>query len=561
MSLDQRVQVWLSNIQQSTDDPSPAPEPYADVPPNPMKRRRVDSPPRETWPNIKLSPNDPFYDAKKRNLELRARRDMLDKELAKEIRLQEAKNNMLREKLARMENRTLKRRATASNQVSSEVQQQYCNFISYSTGKVERRLITVPNVPALEPSPPTTSSAPGREQREIKVEPGTEPVSWPEANPEPITEPIERTVVPVSYPNTTLIAPPSPEWERILRAEEELQREVKATMRLETTMRIQARERLVARRESRSSELTALLKRINDIYAGRGILPSSRRIFMRALPGHMRKELAWARGGSQSDVHYCSQRHEVGHEPGHHCVEKVLHQTSRCMGYDALPQEWNMEVVHKVLELSFRDDSTCRKPQLIDFRCSVDGAIVPEYHTSHDIPKPPDFCVYIDPASDPTSDNMPAPIERFEKHVYRDIFNHIDLRSPRNHRPIAFHIHTLPENTEHELQRVKTASAAHRGFLKRLVRLKEIADNGSRYDLPEFLPGIIIYKHNWFLSVSKLDGENARFYGIGDTATSMGVYKIVYALQILRDWVKTVYWPWLQGLLVTWPLDWDGTPL
>jgi hypothetical protein len=192
---------------------------------------------------------------------------------------------------------------------------------------------------------------------------------------------------------------------------------------------------------------------------------------------------------------------------------------------------------------------------------SAEGAIIPEYHTSHDIPQPPNFCVYIDPTSDPTSDNMPAPIERFEKHVYRDIFNHIDLRSPRSQRPIAFHIHTLPENTERELQRVKTASAAHRGFLKRLVRLKEIAGDDLRYDLPEFLPGIIIYKHNWFLSVSKLDGENARFYGIGDTATSMGVYKIVYALQILRDWVKTVYWPWLQGLLVLWPLDWDGTPL
>ncbi|KAF5681344.1 hypothetical protein FDENT_8115 [Fusarium denticulatum] len=557
MSLDQRVQVWLSNIQQSTDDPSPTPEPYADVPLHPMKRRRVDSPPRETWPNIMLSPNDPFYDIKKRRLE------------------QQAKNDMLREKLARIENRPLKKRATANSQVSSEVQQQYCNFISYSTGKVERRLITIPNVPAFEPSPPTTSSAPTQGQREIKLEPDTEPVSWPEVNPEPVTEPIERTVVPPPYPITTLFAPPPPEWERILRAEEELQREVEATMMIVAGMRIQARERLVARRESRSSELTTLLERINDIYAGRGILPSESRFVMQGTQGTGRggplwKQMAWARGEPQSDVHYCTQRHKLGDAPSPANVEKVLYQTSRCMGYDALPNEWNMEVVQKVLELAFRNEDTCRKPQLVDFRCSADGVIIPEYHTNPDIPQPPDFCVYIDPASDRTSDNMPAPIERFEKHVYRDIFNHIDLRSPRNQRPIAFHIHTLPENTEHELQRVKTASAAHRGFLKRLVRLKEIADNERpnhtflddlRYDLPEFLPGIIIYKHNWFLSVSKLDGENARFYGIGDTATSFGVYKIVYALQILRDWVKTVYWPWLQGLLVLWPLDWDGTPL
>ncbi|KAG9495559.1 hypothetical protein J7337_013808 [Fusarium musae] len=367
MSLDQRVQVWLSNIQQSTDDPSPVTEPYADVPPNPLKRRRVDSPPRETWPNIKLSPNDPFYDIKKRWL--------LEEETAiKKIRLQQAKNDMLREELARIENRPLKKRATASNQVSSEVQQQYCNFVSYSTGKVERRLISRV-IPAPQPvttesrTPSSSGWAQQLRSQDVKAEPDTEPVSWPEVNPEPITEPIKRTVVPVPYPNTTLIAAPSPEWDRILRAEEELQRGVKDTMRLEARMRIQARERLVARRKSRSSELTTLLKRINDIYAGRGILPSTVRVLMKATAGLSWKELAWAQGGSQSDVYYCSQRHQVGHAPSHHSVKKVLHQTSRCMGYDALPQEWNMEVVQKVLELSFRDDGTCSKPQLVDFRC------------------------------------------------------------------------------------------------------------------------------------------------------------------------------------------------
>jgi hypothetical protein len=340
-----------------------------------MKRRRVDSPPRETWPNIELSPNDPFYDVKKRCLELQAKKKILNKELAiKEMRLQQAKNDMLREKLARIENRPLKKRATASNQVSSEVQQQYCNFVSYSTGKVERRLISRV-IPAPQPvtteslTPSSSGWAQQLRSQDVKAEPDTEPVSWPEVNPEPVTEPIARTVVPVPYPNTTLIAPPSPEWDRILRAEEELQREVKAAMRLEAIMRTQARERLVARRESRSSELTTLLKRINDIYAGRGILPSEVRVLMKALAGAPRKEMAWAQGGSQSDVHYCSQRHKVGHAPSHHCVEKVLHQTSRCMGYDALPQEWNMEVVHKVLELSFRDEDTWGKPQLIDFRC------------------------------------------------------------------------------------------------------------------------------------------------------------------------------------------------
>ncbi|EWY80976.1 hypothetical protein FOYG_15268 [Fusarium oxysporum NRRL 32931] len=537
MSLDQRIHIWLGNIQQSIEDPSPTPEPYPDFPPNPMKRRRVDSPPRKTRRTLELQPGDPGYDPKRKKC------------VQYPPHIQKALLGMVSTSY-----RPSKKQATSNNHVSSEPQQQYCNFISYATGKTERRLIKRPNKPVLGPAPTAASLEPTREQRlqrEIKVEPDTEPVLWPEVKAEPVTEPIKRTVVPILYPDSTP-SPASQGWERLLQLEQELEQVVEARIKLE------------ARKEPPPSALTILLKRINDIYAGRGILPSNIRPVMHATSQVAAwKDMAWARGGSQSDVHYCTQRHRVGDAPSPENVEKVMYQTSRCTRDGAQPNEWNMEVVQKVLELSFRNEHTCRRPQLVDFRCSTDGVVIPQYHTNPDTPQPPDFCVNIDT----TCNKMPTAILGLEKHLYRNIFNHIDLGCIRWQRPIAFHVHTLPENTERELQRVRTAFAAHWGFLKRLVRLRERVDikwpnytwiDDSKYDLPEFLPGIIIYKHNWFLGVSKPDGENTRFYGIGDTASSIGVYKIVYALQILRNWAETVYWPWMQKLVLRWPLDEHG---
>ncbi|KAF5593028.1 hypothetical protein FPCIR_5435 [Fusarium pseudocircinatum] len=522
MSLDQRVQTWLSNIQQSTDDLSPLPEPYADVPPNPMKRRRVDSPPRGTWEKM-LSPSDPFYDVKKRCLELQAKNDKLDEEIAiKNRRLEQyAKNDMLRGKLARIENRPLKKRATASNQVSSEVQQQYCNFINYSTGKVERRLISrrVESVSQTIVTPSRVTSATGfgssnsarpLRSEEVKVEPDTEPVSWPQqvkANPVTIPLPVPSVQTTRLEPN---IGPPP-------------------------------------------TALTTLLERINDMYAGRGILSSQLRKIMVDAPRILSlQEMTWA-SGRESDVHYSPQRHELGDMPSPMDVDKLMCRAALCAKTDTPPSEWNMEVVQKVLELSFRDSGLVVGQDLVDFRCSTDGVIVRDYHPYLGSPQPPDFCVYVEPTCDAEPD-MPFIIKDFQKNCNVYPFNHIDLKSLQ-HRPIAFHVHTLAQNTNTELQRVRASFAAHLGFLRRLVRLRERHDYFSlgRHGLPEFLPGVIVHKHNWFLSILKPGEENARFYRIGDTATSMGVFKIVYALQVLRDWVKTEYWPWMHKLLFEWP--------
>ncbi|KAI1013810.1 hypothetical protein LB503_010502 [Fusarium chuoi] len=319
MSLDQRVQVWLSNVQQSTDDPSPTPEPYPDVPPNPMKRRRANSPPRETTWSIKLSPNDPLYDIKKRCLQ------------------EQAKIDRLQEEIDRYSFRAPKKRATANNQVSSsEVQHQYCNFISYSTGKVERRLISrrVESVsqPVTTPSRVTSTTGFGSynsarplRSEEVKVEPYTEPVSWPRQIK---TDPDLEPTPPVQLPRDT---------------------------RLEPVI------------EPPQTTLTTLLNRINDIYAGRGILPDEFEPILdvaRKISSY--NDWTWIRCGSSSDI-FSSQRRSFGRVPGLAQAGKIMHQAALCAQYNASLSEWNMEVAHRVLEVSLREENGFG-PQLIDFR-------------------------------------------------------------------------------------------------------------------------------------------------------------------------------------------------
>ncbi|KAG5809072.1 hypothetical protein H9Q74_009287 [Fusarium xylarioides] len=520
MSLDQRVQIWLSNIQQSTDDPSPTPEPYPDVPPNPMKRRRVNSPPRETRQKVKCSSNDTLHDIQKRCLQHRIRIDMLNQELYGDAF------------------RPPKKRATANNQVSSELQQQYCNFISYGTGKVERRLISrrVEPIPQTVTTPARVTSATGfgssnsarpLRSEQVKIEPGTEPVSWPrQFKPEPDLEPIP----PVQCPQGTRVEPVI---------------------------------------EPPKTALTILLNRINDIYAGRGIFPHDfQTILDLARTTTIYKDWTWLQNGISRDL-FSSRRRVFGRVPGLAQAGKIMHQAALCAQFNAPLSEWNMEVVHKVLEVSLRDENSFG-PQLIDFRSTAAGEILREYHLNPDTPQPPDFCVYLDSARDNHTAAIPELITHIQKKLHRKIFNHIDVASLQSQRPIAFHIHNLPHNTSHELQRVRTAVTAHWAFLRALVRLREMAEvlrygwraaDPSVYDLPEFLPGVIIYKHNWFLSIWKEGERDARFYGIGDTVTSIGVFKIIYSLQVLQNWVKKEYWPWMQMLLLGWPLDWDGRPM
>lgn len=103
--------------------------------------------------------------------------------------------------------------------------------------------------------------------------------------------------------------------------------------------------------------------------------------------------------------------------------------------------------------------------------------------------------------------------------------------------------------------------AAHWQFLRQLVSLRQRAQelttaNEKVWNLPDFIPGIIIQGHDWHLIITTPEGEKTVFWqkkNLGDTSSSMGIYKIIYNLQLLRQWAQEEYWKWMRELLLDWP--------
>ncbi|EGU73691.1 hypothetical protein IWW34DRAFT_640312 [Fusarium oxysporum f. sp. albedinis] len=78
-------------------------------------------------------------------------------------------------------------------------------------------------------------------------------------------------------------------------------------------------------------------------------------------------------------------------------------------------------------------------------------------------------------------------------------------------------------------------------FVESLLQAEEIetepSNNDSQFNLPEFLPGIIINGHEWWLTISTFENSRVQFYekkALGSTKDTKEIYKLVCALQVLR---------------------------
>ncbi|KAH7267902.1 hypothetical protein B0J15DRAFT_544796 [Fusarium solani] len=70
-------------------------------------------------------------------------------------------------------------------------------------------------------------------------------------------------------------------------------------------------------------------------------------------------------------------------------------------------------------------------------------------------------------------------------------------------------------------------------------------------DAIEFLPGIIVIKHDWYFVATDLDrfGKARTFERIplGSTESILGIYKLSMSLLKLCQWVRDQYWPAFQA--------------
>ncbi|RKK62658.1 hypothetical protein BFJ69_g16985 [Fusarium oxysporum] len=263
--------------------------------------------------------------------------------------------------------------------------------------------------------------------------------------------------------------------------------------------------------------LEALLDQIDLALSGFGLLPSSQRSTLDQLDEETYSNFKWTKQPILSNFLFSEQRDQLGETPPPEIVHRILHQAAYCNSKSCSEADWNMEVHHRVLEAALRPLQGCQMSQLFDFRLS------------------------------PLSDN-----------------------------PIAISIETKKtgEGWENAKLQMEIWMAAHWQFLRKLLDLRQRAANESSsmkqaegviapnsvadkvWQLPKFMPGIIIQGHDWHLIITTPEGEKTIFWqkqSFGDTWSSKGIYKIIYNLQLLRKWAQEEYWTWLRELLLEWP--------
>ncbi|KAF4451321.1 hypothetical protein F53441_5743 [Fusarium austroafricanum] len=317
---------------------------------------------------------------------------------------------------------------------------------------------------------------------------------------------------------------------------------------------------------SQPASLKALLDQIELVSSGVGIIPASQRSLFEHLDKEIYSDFKWTEQPILSSIIFSHDREHLGHTPPPETIQWILHEAAYCNSRGCSEADWNVEVHHRVLVAALRPLNGPRTDQFFDFRLSTTASIIAEYHVTS-TSKKVDFCMYIDPKHDQDARVLET-IEGLKRILPLGMFNHANL-NPLCNNPVAVSIETKKtgEGWENAKLQMQVWMAAHWQFLRKLLELRQRAKEklseeetginpDETWQLPEFVPGIIIQGHDWHLIITTPEGEKTIFWqkkNFGDTSSSKGIYKIIYTLQLLRKWAQEEYWKWLRKLLLEWP--------
>ncbi|KAG7403113.1 hypothetical protein Forpi1262_v018791 [Fusarium oxysporum f. sp. raphani] len=320
--------------------------------------------------------------------------------------------------------------------------------------------------------------------------------------------------------------------------------------------------------QNKPASLKTLLQKIDDSVSGFGILPTSQRTCMSELDVKVYDNFEWVKAKPPRDIFFSDDRDDLGHTPPPEVIQTILHQAGECSERGHSEASWNVEVHHLVLKAALRPLQGPQSSQFFDFLLSTTASILPDYQATS-ASKKVDFCMYIDPKHDESA-QIRETILTLMNVLPMGMFNHTNLL-PLSDRPIAVSIETKKtgEGWDNARLQMEVWMAAHWQFLRKVLQLHRLAagavssleqtDGFNSYEtrkLPEFLPGIIIQGHDWYLIITTSEGEKTIFWhkeNFGQTSKSKGIYTIIHNLQLLRKWAQEVYWEWMRELLLSWP--------
>ncbi|KAK3948026.1 hypothetical protein QBC32DRAFT_67604, partial [Pseudoneurospora amorphoporcata] len=323
------------------------------------------------------------------------------------------------------------------------------------------------------------------------------------------------------------------------------------------------------------SPLVDLLNVVEPLASGTGVISPSAKD---AITSHPQRIISIG----IDDSKYSAHRDTYGPTPSTEHVLNILEAAANCEENSQDESTWNTEVHQRVLETALRFRSSNQPTatsnlfaQPVNFTMCTTAGI--------GIGKPPlapfqniDFCLYIDPAKvggPEGEDHITKTIDAVRKSIpdhYQSI-NHTD-HFPLRRNPITVSIETKrsDDNWDEAGLRIAVWQAAQWNFLRWMAQGDTDGDSSSsssravgdmrhetRDDLGlEFLPGIVIMGHDWYLTASTNDGKSTTFWArthIGSTESALGVYKIICVVQYLAQWSRDVYWPWFRQTILKIP--------
>ncbi|KAG5758250.1 hypothetical protein H9Q72_013616 [Fusarium xylarioides] len=321
---------------------------------------------------------------------------------------------------------------------------------------------------------------------------------------------------------------------------------------------------------TKPASLKLLLQKIDRSSAGCAILPTSLRDTMNELDPVLYENFDWTKDSFTGQFCFSDERDKLGQTPPPMLVRDILDAAGTCNTGACSEAEWNTEVHFLVLRAALRPFKYPQTDPVFDFRLSTTTSIIPTYQATS-ASKKVDFCAYIDPAHDSAAD-VSDTIRALRSVLPLGMFNYTN-QSLLKDKPIAVSIETKKtgEGWDNARLQMEVWMAAHWQFLRQLLDLRQrMAEQVAKklgsalpgpgldktWKLPEFLPGIIIQGHDWYLIITTPEGEKIAFWQkklLGQTSESKGIYAIVFNLQLLREWAMNEYWKWMKELLLGWP--------
>ncbi|KAM6506512.1 hypothetical protein FSOLCH5_013489 [Fusarium solani] len=278
--------------------------------------------------------------------------------------------------------------------------------------------------------------------------------------------------------------------------------------------------------DEQPASLDILTQRLRDIEEGYGILPRD-----------LQNDLA----GERVRPWMFGEKPQFGASdlPGVRTVRKIHRLARRCFKENLAESSWNNDVHSQVLEWVMRD-SPSSDDELLDYRCCLTAQIIPAYRPEHAPSKMVDFCICVQPGTNSPHHNA---IQSLCLNRPGMSINHTDW-GDLTKNPIAISIETKGPEQSYDTALLQVATW-HSSQWRSLCW----GQNGP-IDAIEFLPGIIVIKHDWYFVATDLDrfGKARTFERIplGSTESILGIYKLSMALLTLLQWVRDQYWPAFQ---------------